>query len=169
MTWGISAYMNRRNLEHIHILVVDDEKSIRDMLQSTINSAGYDCSIAGDASDALKILDEKNVDVVITDIEMPGLSGIELTGIIKEKYDSDVIVMTGFAKDLKYEEVIEKGANDFMLKPFNIEEMLIRVKHVLNERAILSGLNHTEKELKNSLFEIDKNSRTNSQCTFICI
>ncbi len=77
--------MNRRNPKHIHILVVDDEEPIRNMLQQVIKSAGYDCSIAGNASDALKILDEKNVDVVITDIEMPGLSGIELTKHSKGK------------------------------------------------------------------------------------
>ena len=148
--------MKRRNSEHIQILVVDDEKSIRDMLQSTINSAGYDCSIAGDTGDALKVLEEKKVDVVITDIEMPGQNGIELTKIVKEKYDSDVIVMTGFAKESTYEKVIEKGARDFIQKPFNFKEMLIRLKHVLNERAILSGLNRTEKELKNSLLKLTR-------------
>jgi len=148
--------MNLKNPEHIHILVVDDEESNINMLQKVIKNAGYDCAIARNASDALKILEEKNVDVVITDIEMPGLSGIELTKIIKEKYDSDVIVMTGFAKDLKYEEVIEKGAHDFVQKPFSIEEMLIRVKHVLNDQAIFSEWNRAEKELKHSLLKLER-------------
>lgn len=148
--------MNRRNSEHIHILVVDDEESIRNMLYQVIKSTGYDCSIAGNVSDALKILDEKNVNVVITDIEMPDLSGIELTRIVKEKYDSDVIVMTGFVKDFKYEKVMEKGANDFMLKPFNVEEMLIRLKHVLNERAFFSEWNRAEEDLKHSIIKLER-------------
>ena len=76
--------MNRRNSENIHILVVDDEEPIRNMFQQAIKGAGYDCINAGNAGDALKILEEKNVDVVITDIEMPGLNGIELTKIVKE-------------------------------------------------------------------------------------
>ena len=142
--------------KHIHILVVDDEKSIRHMLQSMIKDAGYDCSVAGDGKYALEVLEEKKIDVVITDIYMPGLNGIELTKIAKRKYDSDVIVMTGFTKNLKYEEVIEKGAHDFILKPFRCKEMLVRLKHVLNERAILSGLNRTEKELKNSLLKLTR-------------
>ncbi len=140
--------------DHIHILVVDDEKSIRNLLQSTINKAGYNCSIAGDTGDALNVLEEKKIDVVITDIEMPGLNGIELTRIVKKKYDSDVIVMTGFAGDLTYEKVIENGARDFIQKPFSLKEMVIRLKHILNERAVLSGLNRMEKELKNSLSKL---------------
>ena len=156
MACGISAYMNRRNTEYIHILVVDDEKSIRNMLQQAIKGAGYDCSGAANAKDALTILEEKSVDVVITDIEMPGLNGIELTKIVKEKYESDVIVITGFAKDLKYEDAIENGANDFMRKPFSIEEMLTRVKHVLNDRAIFSEWNRAEKELNHSLIKLER-------------
>ena len=148
--------MNLRNPEHIHILVVDDEEPVINMLQKAIKGAGYDCSNAGNAIDALKVLEEKNVDVVITDIEMPGLNGIELTKIVKEKYDSDVIVITGYARDLKYEEVIERGAHDFMRKPFSIEEMLIRVKHVLNDRTIFSEWNRAEKELKHSLMKLER-------------
>ena len=87
---------------------------------------------------------------------MPGLNGIELTKIVKEKHDSDVIVMTGFVKDMKYEEVIEKGARDFMQKPFSVEEMLIRLKHVLNERYIFSEWNRAEKELKHSLMKLER-------------
>ena len=148
--------MKRRNSEHIHILVVDDEKSVRNMLHRAIKSAGYDCSSAGNARDALKILEEKDVDVVITDIEMPGLNGIELTKTVKEKYDSDVIVITGYARDMKYEEVIERGAHDFMRKPFSVEEMLTRVKHVLNDRAIFSEWNRAEKELSHSLIKLER-------------
>ncbi|GAG35812.1 unnamed protein product, partial [marine sediment metagenome] len=148
--------MNLRNSKHIHILVVDDEEIIRNMLQQAIKNAGYDCSNAGNARDALKVLEEKNVDVVINDIEMPGLNGIELTKIVKEKYDSDVIVMTGFAKDLKHEEVIERGARDFMRKPFSVKEMLIRLKHVLNERAIFSEWKRAEEDLKHSIMKLER-------------
>jgi len=139
-----------------HILVVDDEKSLRHMLQCVIMDAGYDCSIAENGEEALNFLEKNKVDVVITDIDMPNLDGIELTRIIREKYDSDVIVMTGYAKDMSYENVIEKGARDFIQKPFSLKEMVIRLKHVLKERATLSGLNKTENELKVSLLKLTR-------------
>ena len=142
--------MNRRNPDHVHILVVDDEKDIRDILQRTIIAAGYDCSIAENVEDALKVLEEKNVDVAITDIVMPGLDGIELTGIVKKKYDADVIVMTGFVEDYKYEEIVDKGASDLIQKPINNKEVLVRLKRVVKERAVLAERDQAEEELRKS-------------------
>jgi len=135
----------------IHILVVDDEESLRDILQRTIKSAGYECLTAGNAKEALHVLEEKNIDVVITDIVMPGDSGITLLEKVKEKHDADVMVMTGFAEGLKYEEIIEKGACDFIQKPISTKELLVRLKRVLRERAILAERNQAEKELKKSV------------------
>ena len=85
---------------NFHILVVEDDELIRDMIKQNVENAGYECTIAESGVDALKILDEgkKNVDVILTDIRMPGLNGIELTMKVKDKHDSDVIVMTGFAE-----------------------------------------------------------------------
>ena len=127
-----------KNPDNIHILVVDDEVSVGNLLQRAIRSAGYKCSIARNALDALKIIGKNSVDVVLTDIEMPGLNGIELTGIVKEKHESDVIVMTGYADELTYEDIVAKGARDFMQKPVSPGELLIRLKRVLEERAIIA-------------------------------
>lgn len=69
-------------------------------------------------------------------IVMPGLTGIELTREIRKKYDSDVIVMTGLAENYRYEKIIEEGASDFAEKPVRIQEILVRLKRVLRERAI---------------------------------
>ena len=89
-----------------HILIVDDEEPLRQVLQQAINRVGYKCSISGSGEDALKFLDKNNVDIVITDIKMPGISGIELLQLVKENYNSDVIVITGFAGDYTYEDWI---------------------------------------------------------------
>jgi len=99
-----------------HILIVDDEESMRKVLQQAITRAGYKCSISGDGEDALEFLDKNSVDIVVTDISMPGISGIELLQLVKEKYNSDVIVMTGFAGDYTYEEMVNSGASDFVQK-----------------------------------------------------
>ena len=148
--------MNRRNPDHVHILVVDDEKDIREILQRTIKAAGYDCSVAKNVQDALIVFEEKNVDVVITDIVMPGASGIELVEIVKENHNADVIVMTGFAEGLKYEEIIEKGACDFIQKPLSPKELLVRLKRVLRERTILAERNQAEEEIRLSYKKLSR-------------
>ena len=145
--------INKKSPEHFHIMVVEDEELIRDMIQQNIEWAGYKCTIAKNVEEALKILtlDRKKVDAIITDIRMPGQSGIELTKKVKENYDSDVIVMTGFAEDFDYEKVIESGASDFFQKPINSKELMLRLKRVLKERVLLAERNRADKELKKNI------------------
>ncbi len=140
-----------RSAESIYILVVDDEKFIRDSMQRAIKNAGYTCTTAGNTQEALQILEEQNIDVVITDIAMPGASGIQLLEMVKEKHNANVIVMTGFPEGLKYEEIIEKGASDFIYKPVTTKELLVRLKRVVRERAVLTERNKAENELKKSI------------------
>ena len=90
------------------------------------------------------------MDVILTDIRMPGLNGIELTMKVKDKHDSDVIVMTGFAEDFTYEKVIESGASDFFQKPINSRELMLRLKRVLKERILFAERNQADAELKQS-------------------
>ena len=137
--------------DHIHILVVDDDEAIRNVTEEGIKRAGYECSIACSGEEALKVLEERNVDVVITDIMMPRLNGVGLTKIIKEKYDSDIIIMTAYIEDFSYETVIEKGASDFIEKPVGIRELIARLKRVLRERAVLAERNQAEERLQHSL------------------
>jgi len=144
---------NKKSPERFHIMVVEEEELIRDMIQQNIEWAGYECTIAKSGIEALEILsrDSKKVHIIITDIRMPGLSGIELTKKIKENYDSDVIVMTGFAEDFDYEKVIESGASDFFQKPINPKELMLRLKRVLKERILLAERNRADKELKKNI------------------
>jgi len=143
---------HKSSADNFHILVVEDDELIRDMIKQNVESAGYECSIAESGIDALKFLDagNKNVDVILTDIRMPGLDGIELTMKVKDKHDSDVIVMTGFAEDFTYEKVIEGGASDFFQKPINPRELMLRLKRVLKERILLAERNQADAELKQS-------------------
>jgi response regulator RpfG family c-di-GMP phosphodiesterase len=143
----------------IHILVVDDDTAIRQLLQRGVETYGYDCSIAASGEEALEILKTLKIDVVITDIIMPGMTGIELTQTLRKIYDADVIVMTGFAETYTYEKVIDAGASDFVQKPINLKEMMMRLRRVLRERALFSAkdeaalqLSHMLEQLKKSLF-----------------
>ncbi len=139
--------------EQIHILAVDDEDAIRELLYKILSMEGYKCSTAESAETALTVLEKEPVDVVITDLRMPGLGGMNLLEIVKEKYDSDVIVMTGFIEDFSYENIIEKGASDLLHKPTPYREIILRLKRVLHEREILADMKNAHKELKEAYLD----------------
>jgi response regulator RpfG family c-di-GMP phosphodiesterase len=117
------------------ILVVDDDEAIRLMLQLGIKMAGFNCFAADGPGSALRLLAEHPVDVVVADIRMPEMSGIELCAIVKARYEADVIIMTGYVDDFNYEDIIQQGASDFIQKPVRIAEFIARLKRVLGERA----------------------------------
>ena len=137
---------NGRN--RAHILVVDDEEVIREGIREAIQHAGYACWAAASGDEALKFLEKKHVDLVISDIRLPGLTGFELTEIVKKKYDTDVIIITGYGKDFQYEEAIEKGASEFILKPIRLQELVVRLKRVLRERALIAQRRQMEEQLR---------------------
>lgn len=134
-----------------HILVVDDEETLRYLIREGVERSGYGCSVASDGLEALKILEEKGADVVISDIMMPGMDGIELAKRIKEEYDADVILITGFIDEYSYDKVIEIGVSDFLEKPIGMHELILRLRRVLRERTNIRERNRAEEELRDSL------------------
>jgi response regulator RpfG family c-di-GMP phosphodiesterase len=135
----------------VRILVVDDEELILRLLKTQIERAGYLCRVAPDGHAALDILKHNPIDVVITDIDMPGLSGIELSRIIQETNDADVILMSGHVDAYAYDQVVEKGASDFVQKPVNSKEFFLRLNRVIKERRMVEERNRAERELLRSL------------------
>ncbi|MFC1887070.1 diguanylate cyclase [Thermodesulfobacteriota bacterium] len=119
-----------------HVLIVDDNTEISESMQEFLNMTGYHSDTADSAEEALDLLKTNDFHVVITDIKLPGMSGLELTDLIKEKYDLDIVVMTGFSKDYSYEEAISRGATDFVFKPVRLEELLLRLKRMQREREL---------------------------------
>lgn len=128
----------------ISVLVVDDEESILKLARRLILQEGHDCLLASNGLEAITVMEKIQVDVVVTDITMPVMDGIELTKQIRENYSADVIMMTGYFKDSSYEYAITQGAKDFIKKPFSTKEFQIRLKRVIKERE-------TNTELKESL------------------
>jgi diguanylate cyclase (GGDEF)-like protein len=120
----------------VQILIVDDDVAVRNTMNEYINTAGYESYAVSCAEEALERLEKKSFHVVITDIILPAMGGLDLTKIIKKDNDSDVIVMTGYSDDYSYEEVINIGASDFVIKPVRLEELLLRLKRVLKEREL---------------------------------
>ncbi|KJS32806.1 MAG: diguanylate cyclase [Desulfatitalea sp. BRH_c12] len=131
-----------------HILIVDDDAEIRDSMHEFVKLAGYSSSTAASAEEALDMLKDSNIDVVITDIMLPGMDGLDLTDRIRKRFEIDVIVMTGYSGDYSYEEAISKGASDFVFKPVRFEELLLRLRRVLKERRLTQERIHMLEKLK---------------------
>jgi two-component system cell cycle response regulator len=132
------------------ILVVDSQEDVRKILQEAMNMAGYQCVIAANGMEALDQLSENTIDVVVTDIKMPVMDGLELTTQIRKKYDANVIVMTGFTEGYTFEEIIAKGASELLLKPVSIPELYMRIGRVLRETTLLRERNLAMQKLRES-------------------
>jgi two-component system response regulator PilR (NtrC family) len=122
------------------ILIVDDEKSMRDFLKILLTKEGYDVIVAGDGNQALTALGKNRVDLVISDIRMPGMGGLELLAKVKDEADDiPVIMITAFASPNDAVQAMKSGAYDYISKPFNVDEI---------KSVIYTATNRTESTLK---------------------
>jgi DNA-binding response OmpR family regulator len=123
------------------ILVADDEQEIRNLLDHFLKGQGYEVVLASDGNQALKLAAEENPQVIILDIKMPGLDGLEVCKRLKEKEQTKlipVIVITGFADNKMA--ALNIGADDFVNKPFDMAEISSRVKSALRIRHLTDEL-----------------------------
>ena len=119
------------------ILVVDDDENIRDTLYDLL-SEQYVCQTAESVEKAFARLEADDYDVVLTDISMPGLSGLELLGHIRQKYENTpVIIISGISDEEHAQGLIRLGAFDFILKPFRLEGVEKSVERAVNYRQRL--------------------------------
>lgn len=151
---------------HTRVLVVDDEEVVRSILQEIIEHEGYNCSSVSDGQKALEILDNEEVDLVITDIRMPDMNGLVLTETIKKKHDVDVIVVTSYGGEFSYEDAMKKGASDFAVKPVRPVELIARIKRVLRERALVAERKQMEEKLRELTVTDDLTKLYNSRHFF---
>jgi len=116
------------------ILIVDDELSMREFLAILLEREGYEAVMASSANEALAMLENNLFDLVISDVQMPGLNGIELLGRIKAKSPATaVLMMTAFSAAEQAVEAMKLGAYDYIAKPFKIDEIKILVRNALEK------------------------------------
>lgn len=118
------------------ILIVDDDEAIKESVEEFLTLLNYNVASAGSADEAIRILESFTPDIVLTDIMMKGMDGLELTRHIKKNSEAEVMVMTGYSAQHSYEEAIAAGASDFIFKPFRFEELDLRIKRVLRETEL---------------------------------
>ncbi|MDH3965060.1 MAG: diguanylate cyclase [Deltaproteobacteria bacterium] len=127
--------MNQPKQYQLSMLSVDDDGELRELLHELICQMGHASVTAADGVDALEKMEEKQFDIVITDINMPRLNGVGLIKRITSDFsDTDVIAITGYQTEYNYTDIIALGASDFISKPINIDEFEAKIKRIVRER-----------------------------------
>jgi two-component system, OmpR family, KDP operon response regulator KdpE len=112
----------------MRILIVDDEPQITRVLRTSLQSNGHEVTLARDGVEALELFLKTRPELVITDLAMPGMDGIELTREIRERSETPIIVLSVRSQDAAKVAALDEGADDYMTKPFSIQELMARVR-----------------------------------------
>ncbi|HIZ95098.1 response regulator [Ligilactobacillus pobuzihii] len=132
------------------ILVVDDEKPISDIIKFNLNKEGYDVYVAYDGEDAIKQVEEVDPDLIILDLMLPKIDGLEVAREIRKTHEMPIIMVT--AKDTEIDKVLglEMGADDYVTKPFSNRELVARVKANLRRQNTVAQATQNEEKEENS-------------------
>ncbi|MEJ2487108.1 MAG: response regulator transcription factor [Anaerolineales bacterium] len=117
-------------MKSINVLVVDDEKSLRDFIQRNLEIRGYRVWTAGNGLEALAIFDQEYINLVILDVMMPNMDGLEALRKVREKSTVPVIVLSALGEERDKVTALNLGADDYLTKPFGVNELLARVRAV---------------------------------------
>ena len=121
-----------------HILVVDDDDRIRDLVKQYLNENNYLVTTAFSAEDAKKKVDTIKFDLIVLDIMMPGKSGLEFTIENKDKLYTPIILLTAKGEASERVKGLETGADDYLPKPFEPKELILRIKNILQKTTNLN-------------------------------
>ncbi len=136
------------------VLVLDDEASILDLLGQLLSEVGHDCTLTTSALEALKLLEEGDFALLMTDLKMPEMHGIEVVQRAK-KLDPDlaIIVVTALLDVTNAIDALRGGADDYLLKPFNLSEICLSVEKVLDRRRLVIENRRYQQELEQRVAE----------------
>lgn len=132
-------------MKGMHVLVVDDEKSLRDFIQRNLEIRGYKVNTAGNGLEALAIFKKEYIDLVILDVMMPNMDGLETIKRIREKSTVPIIVLSALGEEQDKVRALNLGADDYLSKPFGVKELLARVKAVQRRTQWGQSLKNDEK------------------------
>ncbi len=122
--------------ERSRILVVDDETQITRVLRTTLSSQGYEVKTAADGESGCQAARDWLPDLIITDLSMPGMSGVELCRTVRKRSQTPIIVLSVRGEEKTKVEALDAGADDYVTKPFSVNELLARVRANLRRVAV---------------------------------
>lgn len=122
-----------------HILVVEDNADMRELFCTVLSDSGYQCFPAADGLEALDIMDKEYIDLIVSDIMMPGMDGYELAKSVREaKMDLPILMVTAKDQFDDMQKGFRVGTDDYMIKPINVKELVLRVEALLRRAKIQS-------------------------------
>lgn len=148
--------------EHRRILIVDDEPQITRVLRTSLSSQGYDIRVANDGETALEILKDWMPDLVVTDLAMPNMDGLELCRRLRGKSQLPIIVLSVRGEERTKVQALDAGADDYVTKPFGMNELLARVR--ANLRRSPSAEPGTGGVIESGDFRIDLDAHMVTVC-----
>jgi two-component system KDP operon response regulator KdpE len=110
------------------VLVVDDEAQITRVLRTALSAQGYDVRAANEPEEALRIFEDWSPDLIVTDLMMPGMTGVDLSRAVRKKSKIPILVLSVRDHERSKIEALDAGADDYVTKPFSIQELLARVR-----------------------------------------
>jgi cyclic di-GMP phosphodiesterase len=140
--------------EKIKILAVDDEESIRIVLKTILEGEGYLCDTAASAGEAITRLSDNQYDVILTDIMMPGMSGIELLELVRKREGEIAVIMLTALNDIDVSiRALKAGAYDYISKPFRLNDVTISIEMALQKRALILENQDYQRNLEKKVLE----------------
>ncbi len=131
------------------VAIIEDEKAISDIIKYNLQKEGYAVLTAYDGEEGLELIEEENPDLIMLDIMMPKLNGLEVCKRVRQTKTTPIIMLTAKAEEIDKVLGLELGADDYITKPFGIRELIARVKANLRRMVINNVAKEAESELQN--------------------
>jgi two-component system, OmpR family, KDP operon response regulator KdpE len=141
------------------ILVVDDERQITRMLRASLQSSGYEVLVAGNGAEAYARFEAERPDLIITDLAMPEMTGLDLTRAVRRLAQTPIIVLSVRDTDVMKVTALDEGADDYLTKPFSMPELLARVRAQLR-RTVEPDPAESRLEVGDFIIDVDAHSAT---------
>ena len=143
-------------MNEIRILVADDEPQITRVLRRSLSSKGYEVQIASDGEEAMTVFEQWKPNLIITDLSMPGMGGLELCRRVRKSSQVPILVLSVKGEERMKIEALDTGADDYITKPFGMEELFARIRVALRRASMVSN---DDRKLEMGDFEIDQSTR----------
>jgi two-component system KDP operon response regulator KdpE len=138
-------------MSHPRVLVVDDEKALRDFVRRNLEVRGYEVSVASDGLEAMAVFGEQRVDLVILDLMMPHQDGLETARRIRETSAVPILILTALGEESDKVRAFDLGADDYLTKPFGVGELLGRIKAVLRRASWAAAAANDERIIRGEI------------------
>ncbi len=139
-----------------HILVVDDDSRLRDLLTRFLSENGFRVTAAGDAADARRKLAAIEYDLIVLDVMMPGETGFELTRFLRKTRELPILLLTAMGEVENRIEGLETGADDYLTKPFEPRELLLRIRTILRRTRSMPEIVEASSEVTFGPYSYDR-------------